>query len=200
MYVEGRTRRLVATALAALGLVLSIVGCGSAVANHNSSIPQYRVTAILTSERSGGVRACYFLAYTQPPQCGVGIHVSGVDLGSLRGVQRYSNGTVVSGPVELTGNWDQGVLAVSTTASAQGTPTAAHFKSMTPLGTGDPMDAQRRLNADANVLANRGIVVLENGFKDNNFYVVVAVADDATVAYLTQHYGPVVVGQWLVPT
>lgn len=184
-------------ALAALGLV---AGCGSGVANHNSSIPQYRVTAILTSERSGDVRACYFLAYTQPPQCGIGIQVSGVDLGSIRGVQRYSNGTVVSGPVELTGNWDQGVLAVSTTAPAQSTPTAAHFKSMTPLGTGDPMDAQRRLNADAKVLANRGIVVLENGFKDNNFYVVVAVADDATVAYLTQHYGPVVVGEWLVPT
>jgi hypothetical protein len=73
--------------------------------------------------------------------------------------------------------------------------------SMTRDGTGDPVDAQRRLNADANQLANRGIIVLENGFNSGkSFYVVVAVADDATVAYLSQHYGPVVIGEWLAPT
>lgn len=200
MLIAKATRRLAATTIAVFVLALSTV-CGSAPAKHTSAMPLYRVTAFVTSDHQLGLRACYFIAFTEPPQCGVGIRVSRVDIGSLAGVRRYSNGTIVSGPVELIGSWDRGVLTVTTTTPAKGSPTVAHFVSMTPEGTGDPVDAQRRLNADANQLANRGIIVLENGFNSNkNLYVVVAVADASTVAYLSQQYGPVVIGEWLAPT
>lgn len=196
--------RLRARALPRLGTTLAVMlataGCGT----HAGFLPPaYQITAPLLSVRGGPVYACHAVLLSYPPAgCG-GVLVHGVGIGQVPGVQRYTNGTLYTPTVRLVGTWDGQALAVTQPPQAAKLQTPVQQPNCQTGGAGlspSSLALQQRVGQDQATLVQHGVAVLETvPCPSSTLYMLVAVADEATVSYLKSRYGPVEVAGWLQP-
>jgi hypothetical protein len=173
--------------------LLGILGAGSS----GPAATRYEVAAPLQLATGGRVFACYVFLLTYPAEgCG-GILVRAVDFSRLPGVEGYPGGALVSQPMRLVGTWDGTALTLTQPPGAASTvagppqPCAAEA----PSEPG-PDTIQRQVQV-TQALATRGIhVLMSTGCGGDTVGVVVPVADETTVAWLTSHYQASVAG-WL---
>jgi len=183
-------------------LGFGLVAAGLGVLGAGSSGPaatRYQVTAPLQLATGGKVFACYAFLLSYPAEgCG-GILVRGVDFSQVPNVGGYGGGAVVSPPMRLVGTWDG--TALTLTESPQpaqkepGLPQPCAADATSEPGP-DPVRLQIQV---IDALAARGIhVLMSTGCGGDTVGVVVPVADEATVSWLTSRYHARVVG-WLRP-
>src|SRR5215470_8688822 len=141
-----------------IGSGLLTIGCGTVVLAHPAH--RYTITTSLLSLKGGPVMACYMIMLSLPPAGCSGVVVKGVDIRGLPGAHAFANGTVETLTMRLVGNWDRQALTLAKppvpakpAPPASSTPVQATPAPITP----DLLDAQRRLNADAERLRSRGI-------------------------------------------
>jgi hypothetical protein len=174
---------------------LGVLGAGSS----GPAVTRYEVTAPLQLATGGRVFACYAFLMSYPAEgCG-GILVREVDFSQLPNIGGYGGGAVVSSPMRLVGTWDG--TALTLTQSPQpaqkepGMPQPCAAGATSEAGP-DPIRLQIQV---IDALATRGIHVLEStGCGSDTVGVVVPVADEATVSWLTSHYDARIAG-WLRP-
>ena len=181
-------------------LMMSCSACGYAGIAGVRQSPLYTVTTSLMQKPGQNAVACFAMPLPYPPiGCG-GPEVVGVDLQTLPGFQRYRNGVVSVGTVRLVGSWRAGTLALTQP------PESASPKDITPVPqcaqtSADPAPdgtpEGRKLMSDPDVLKTRGIQVLEFYVCQQALFVVVSVADNATVKFMSETYAPVKVAGWL---
>jgi hypothetical protein len=190
----------VRTTSTALGFGLLAAGLG--VLGAGSSGPaatRYEVTAPLQLATGSKVFACYAFLMTYPAEgCG-GILVRGVDFSKVPNVEGYPSGALVSQPMRLVGTWDGRALTL--TEAPQAAQTAPGLpqpctQDFSPQPGFDSIQLQIEV---ADALRKRGSdVLMSAGCDGMTVGVVLPVADDATVDWLTRHYHVNVVG-WLRP-
>lgn len=134
-----------------------------------------------------------------PIGCG-GPEVVGIDLQTLPGFQRYRNGVESVGTMHLIGTWEAGVLTLiqppEGASAKDSTPTPRCAQ--TPADPGpDSTSEGRKLMSDEDLLKARGIQVLEFFVCQQALFIVVSVADTATVEFMNDRYAPVRVAGWL---
>jgi hypothetical protein len=181
--------------LATLGLGLLAAGLG--VVGAGSSGPaaiRYELDAPLLAS-GGRVFACFSDALMGPTACG-GIEVKGVDVSQIPD-GGGDHGLPWSQTMRLVGTWDGRALTLTETPqpaqTAPGLPEPCP-QDFSPQAGFDSIQHQIEV---ADALRNRGIdVLMSTGCDGMKVGVVVPVADDATVDWLTRHYHVNVVG-WL---
>lgn len=184
----------VRTTAATVGFGLLAAGLG--VLGAGSSGPaaiRYELDAPLLAA-GGRVFACFSDALMDPAAgCG-GIEVKGVDVGQ---VPDGGGDPPWSQPMRLVGTWDGQALTLTEGPQALQTPPG-----LPPLCTQnfnsqpEPDSMQRQIEV-VDALRRRGVDVLEStGCDHATVGVLVVVADDATVDWITKHYHVNVVS-WL---
>jgi hypothetical protein len=178
-----------------LAASLGVLGAGSS----GPAATRYEVIAPLQLATGGKVFACYAFLMTYPAEgCG-GIEVRGVDFSQMPNVEAYPSGAQVSQAMRLVGTWDGHALTVT-----EGPQPAAKASGLLQpcvqdqgsLPGSDSMGLQLQVT---DALRTRGIeVLMSTGCDSTTIGVVVPVADDATVSWLTHHYRVKVAG-WLRP-
>ncbi len=180
------------TGLGILAASLGVLGAGSS----GPAATRYELHAPL-GVAGGRVFACfsYADALMDPVSCG-GIEVKGVDISQIPdGGGDY--GLPFSHPMRLVGTWDGRALTL--TEAPQPTKTAPGLpqpctQDFSPEPGADSM--QRQIEV-IDALRTRGVdVLMSTGCDSNAVGIVVPVADDATVNWLTSHYHVKIVG-WL---
>jgi len=180
---------------AALGLGLLAAGLG--VLGAGSSGPaaiRYELNAPLAAT-GGRVFACFSYALGDPADgCG-GIEVKGVDFSQVP--DGDGSGLPFSHAMRLVGTWDGHALTVTErpqlAEKAAGLPQPCS-QDFSPQPGFDSIQLQIEV---ADALRNRGIdVLMSTGCDGMTVGVVVPVADDATVNWLTSHY-PARIAGWL---
>jgi len=141
--------------------------------------------------------ACRMVLLSDPPAgCG-GVEVRGVaDPMRLPGARRLSNGVIQTDTVRLVGTWDGYALNL-TEPPLRATPPLASRRPVAAPATPQALAAQQRLVADMRELRRQGVLVMQCAPNGDAVSALVPVADDRTVATLTQRYGPVLVSAWL---
>jgi hypothetical protein len=178
---------------------LGLVAAGLGVLGAGSSGPaaiRYELNAPLLATGSQ-VFACFSDALMDPATCG-GIEVKGIDISQLPdgGGDR---GMPFSHPLRLVGTWDGQALTLTEAPqpaqSAPGLPQPCPQDFSPPPGF-DSIQLQIEV---ADALRSRGVeVLMSTGCEGTTVGVVVPVADDATVAWITKREQVNVVG-WLRP-
>jgi hypothetical protein len=189
------------TATLGLGLaaaLLGVLGAGSS----GPTATRYEVTAELLLASDGKTYACYLYAQSFPPTACGGIEVRGVDLTQIPGVEGYPSGGQGSPARRLVGTWDGQALTLTEppqlAARAMGLPQPCQQELGFDGAPGMPLMGQ--VDNDWVALRARGIDLLETMPCDSaTVGIVVVVADDQTVGWLTSHYRPIKVGGWLRP-
>jgi hypothetical protein len=180
---------------AAFGFGLLAAGLG--VLGAGSSGPaaiRYELNAPL-GVAGGRVFACFSYALMDPVSCG-GIEVKGVDISQIP-EGGGDHGSPWSQTMRLVGTWDGQALTL--TQAPQPTQTASGLpqpctQDFSPQPGADSTQYQIEV---ADALRSRGVdVLMSTGCDGNAVGIVVPVADDATVNWLTSHYHVKIVG-WL---
>jgi hypothetical protein len=181
-------------------LVATCVACGSAAA-HPSGL--YAVTSIVMQKPGEAPRACFAVPLPEPPiGCG-GPALDHTDISTMPGFTNYRNGVRASGMVRLVGTWDSQKLTLTRAPEAAAitdqtqAPNCAQDGSE-PQGPGLPPMMQKVAD-DSSTLEAHGIQVLEMYMCKNSLFMVVPVADQPSVDFLTSRYGNVKVDGWLLP-
>ena len=179
-----------------LGLVAATLGVLGAGSSGPAAI-KYELNAPLLAT-GGRVFACFSDALMDPTAgCG-GIEVKGVDISQLPD-GGGDHGLPWSHPMRLVGTWDGKALTLTEAPQAAqrapGLPQPCS-QDFSPQPGSDSI--QRQIEV-IDGLRNRGVdVLMSTGCDGMAVGVVVPVADDATVDWLTRHYHVKVVG-WLRP-
>lgn len=175
-----------------LAASLGVLGAGSS----GPAATRYELSAPLVVTAGGRVFACFSWDLMAVDSCG-GIEVKGVDVSHIPSVGADPGGRPFSPPMRLVGTWDG--TALTLTESPQpaqkepGLPQPCAADATSEPGP-DPIRLQIQV---IDALATRGIhVLMSTGCGGDTVGVVVPVADDATVDWLTRHYRVKVVG-WL---
>jgi len=178
-----------------LGLVAAGVGVLGAGSSGPAAI-RYGLNAPLLATGSR-VFACFSDALMDPATCG-GIEVKGIDISQVPD-GGGDHGLPWSHPLRLVGTWDGHALTLTEgphpaqTAPGLPEPCSQAFR---PQPGFDSIQHQIEV---ADALRNRGVdVLMSTGCDGTTVGVVLPVADDATVDWLTRHYRVKVVG-WLQP-
>jgi hypothetical protein len=174
-----------------LAAALGVLGAGSS----GPAAIRYELDAPLLAA-GGRVFACFSDALMDPAAgCG-GIEVKGVDVSQVPD-GGGDHGLPWSQPMRLVGTWDGQALTLTEAPQAAQTPPG-----LPPLCTGDfnsqpePDSMQRQIEV-IDALRSRGVDVLEStGCDRTTVGVLVPVADEATLTWLSRHYRVNVVG-WL---
>jgi hypothetical protein len=174
-----------------LAAALGVLGAGSS----GPAAIRYELDAPLLAA-GGRVFACFSDALMDPATgCG-GIEVKGVDVSQVPD-GGGDHGLPWSQPMRLVGTWDGQALTLTEAPQVAQTPPG-----LAPLCTQDfnsqpePDSMQRQIEV-IDALRSRGVDVLESAGCDRTTVgVLVAVADEATVTWLSRHYRVNVVG-WL---
>jgi len=181
-------------------LAATCVACGKAAANPSEL---YTVTSIVMQKPGEAPHACFAVPLPEPPiGCG-GPALDRADISTMPGFTKYRNGVEASGMVRLVGTWDSRQLTLTRPPEAAATtdqtqaPNCAQDGSE-PQGPGLPPMMQGVAD-DSPALEVRGIQVLEMYMCKKSLFMVVPVADQATVDFLTSRYGNVKVDGWLLP-
>ncbi len=182
-------------------LAFAVAACGQPLVKA-SSTARYTVTASLMQKPGEDLRACTFIPLPLPPiGCG-GVSISGLDILTLPDETRYRNGVVSAGTYRLVGTWGSGQLVLT----AQPSPARANDLTPMPSCSQDPYERSptdtpqgQRLMADSQVLKDRGIEPLQFYMCRQVLFVVVAVADQPTVDFMTSRYAPASIAGWLHP-
>jgi len=178
-----------------LGLFAATLGVLGAGSSGPAAI-RYELNAPVLATGSR-VFACFSDALMDPATCG-GIEVKGIDVSQIPD-GAGDHGLPWSHPMRLVGTWDGQALTL--TEAPQPAQTAPGLpqpctQDFSPQPGFDSMQTQIEV---ANALRNRGIdVLMSTGCDGMTVGVVLPVADDATVDWLTNHYRVKVVG-WLRP-
>ncbi len=184
---------------AALGFGLLAAGLGLLGAGSSGlTAPRYEVSAPLLAT-GGLVFACFAYDLMDPVHACGGIEVRGVDASRLPGGDGYPGGGHVSHAMRLVGTWDGHALTLTEppqlAAQSLGLPHPCVRDQGSQPGP-DTMALQRQVT---DALRARGIEgLMSTGCDSATVGVVVPVADEATVSWLTQHYRVEVAG-WLRP-
>jgi hypothetical protein len=178
-----------------LAASLGVLGAGSS----GLSATRYEVAAPLQLATGGKVFACYAFLLTYPAEgCG-GIEVRSVDFSQMPNVEGFPSGAQVSQTMRLVGTWDGRALTLTETPQpAQTAPRLPEpcTQDFSPQPGSDSIQLQIEVT---DALRNRGLdVLMSTGCDGMKVGVVLPVADDATVDWLTRHYPVNVVG-WLRP-
>jgi hypothetical protein len=161
------------------------------------------VTAALELTSHGTVFACYAFLMTYPDEgCG-GIKVRGVDFNQIANTEGYPSGVQVSPAFRLVGTWDGQAMTLTERPQPAGNapglpvpcvqdPNVASRPGITPL--------DRWMGDQEGSARSQGIEVLQAfSCDERTLGLVVVVADQRTVTWLTNRYGPVKVAGWLRP-
>ena len=168
-----------------LGLFAATLGVLGAGSSGPAAI-RYELDAPLLAT-GGRVFACFSDALMGPTACG-GIEVKGVDVSQIP-EGGGDHGSPWSQPMRLVGTWDGQALTLTEAPQVAQTPPG-----LPPLCTQDfnaqpePDSMQRQIDV-IDALQRRGVAVLESAGCDHaTVGVLVVVADDATVDWITKHY------------
>ena len=173
---------------------LGVLGAGSS----GPAATRYELSAPLVVAAGGRVFACFSWDLMTVDSCG-GIEVKGIDVSQIPSPGVDPNGWPFSPAMRLVGTWDGHALTLTEEARpaerAPGLPDPCLRDQGSAPGP-DSMALQRQVT---DALRARGIeVLMSTGCDRTTVGVVVPVADDATVSWLTQHYRVEVAG-WLRP-
>jgi hypothetical protein len=173
-----------------LAAALGVLGAGSS----GPAAIRYELNAPLLAT-GGRVFACFSDALMGPTACG-GIEVKGVDISQVPD-GGGDHGSPWSQPMRLVGTWDGQALTLTDAPQVAQMPPG-----LPPLCTQDsnsqpePDSMQRQIEV-TDALQSRGVDVLESAGCDRaTVGVLVVVADDATVDWITKRYHVNVVS-WL---
>jgi hypothetical protein len=187
----GARGTLATVGLGLLAATIGLLGAGSS----GPAVVRYELNAPLLAT-GGRVFACFSDALMDPAAgCG-GIEVKGVDVSQIPD-GGGDHGLPWSLPMRLVGTWDGRALTL--TEAPQPAQTAPGLpepctQDFSPQPGFDSMQLQIEV---ADALRNRGVdVLMSTGCDGMKVGVVVPVADDTTVDWLTRHYHVNVVG-WL---
>jgi hypothetical protein len=176
----------------------------SAIASPPAGSQKYVVTATVLQVPGQLPRACFAMPASYPPIGCSGVAIRGLDMSSVRGLLRYSNGvSATPGLVRLVGTWDGDALTLTQPAS-YAPPSAASEIPGCALVPGQSTDdlippVIQRVMDDRVFLESNGIVVLEFYPCKGTVFLGIAVADQRSIDFLTNRYGHVEVGGWLQP-
>lgn len=178
--------------LGLLAAALGVLGAGS----NGPAATRYELNAPLLAT-GGRVFACFSDALMDPATCG-GIEVKGVDISQVPD-GGGDHGLPFSHPMRLVGTWNGQALTLTEAPqparTAPGLPEPCS-QDFSPQPGSDSTQLQIEV---ANALRSRGIdVLMSTGCDGMKVGVVLPLADDATVDWLTRHYRVKVVG-WLRP-
>jgi hypothetical protein len=185
--------RLATLGLGLLAATIGVLGAGSS----GPAAVRYELNNPLLAT-GGRVFACFSDALMGPSTgCG-GIEVKGVDVSQVPD-GGGDHGLPWSQPMRLVGSWDGQALTLTEAPqpaqAAPGLPEPCQ-QDFSPQPGFDSIQLQTEVT---DALRNRGIdVLMSTGCDGRKVGVVVPVADDATVGWLTRHYHVNVVG-WLRP-
>jgi len=169
---------------------LGLLGAGSS----GPAATRYELNAPLAAS-GGRVFACFSYALMDPADgCG-GIEVKGVDFSQVP--DGDGSGLPFSHAIRLVGTWDGHALTVTErpqlAEKASGLPQPCP-QDFSPQPGADSM--QRQIEV-IDALRTRGVdVLMSTGCDGNAVGIVVPVADDATISWLTSHYHVKIAG-WL---
>jgi len=183
-------------------LLATLTACGQ-VATVGTAPPLYSVTATVMQKPGEAPHACFGTPLPYPPiGCG-GPDLRGVDMLTVRGVTRYSNGVLATGALRLVGTWDGHALTLTRPPeSAAATDVTRMPQCAQEPGTSssDPIpQVMKEVMADEGLLRSHGIQLLEFYPCKNTVFLGLAVADSQSVDFLTSRYGHVEVAGWLQP-
>jgi hypothetical protein len=189
---------------ATLGLGLLAAFTGILAAGSSGPAPaRYQVVAPLLFLRSGPIYACF--SYDLMGGCG-GIPVHGAVLGDLPidGQLTVASVGITTGPVRLIGMWDGNVLTLSESPKAgQGNaifPDACVQSQGFDEAPGVTPALEQRVIDDYDLMRAQHIEPLQFGMCDETTLgMVVVVADDAAVSWLTGRYHNIKIAGWLQP-
>ena len=174
-----------------LAAALGVLGAGSS----GPAAIRYELNAPLLAT-GGRVFACFSYVLMGPSDgCG-GIEVQGVDINRLPD-GGGARGLPFSQPMRLVGTWDgQALTLTEAPQAAQTAPGLPPLCTRNFNSQPEPDSIQRQIEV-TDALRSRGVDVLEStGCDRTTVGVLVPVADEATVAWITKHYHVNVVG-WL---
>lgn len=176
--------------LGVLAASLGVLGAGSS----GPAAIRYELNAPLLAT-GGRVFACFSSDLMDPTHCG-GIEVKGVDISQVPD-GGGDHGLPWSQPMRLVGIWDGQALTLTeapqAAQTAQGLPRLCQ---QDPNSQPEPDSIQRQIEVAA-ALRSRGVEVLEStGCDRTTVGVLVPVADEAAVTWLSRQYRVNVVG-WL---
>jgi hypothetical protein len=192
-------RQIAATiGLGLTAALLGILGAGSS----GPAATRYEVTAELLLANDGKVYACYLYAQAFPPTACGGIEIRGVDFSQIPNVDGYPSGGQGSPPRRLVGTWDGQALTLTEpphpAATAMGLPQPCQQEVGFDGAPG--MRLLKQVDNDWEALRARGIDLLETMPCDSTTVgIVLVVANDQAVGWLTSHYRPIKVAGWLRP-
>jgi hypothetical protein len=172
---------------------LGLLGAGSS----GPAAMRYELDAPLLAT-GGRVFACFSDDLMDPAtHCG-GIEVKGVDVSHIPD-GGGDHGLPWSQTMRLVGNWDGHVLTLTEAPQiAQTAPGPPQPCQQDPNSQPEPDSIQRQIEV-IDALRSRGVeVLMSTGCDRTTVGVLVPVADDATVAWITSRYHVNVVG-WLRP-
>jgi hypothetical protein len=135
----------------------------------------------------------------EPLKCD-GMELRGIDLRTLPGHHVQPGDLVYVNNVKVTGTWD-GVAVTATRPARVVDPNSVLWRTDTcdQTGIGGAYPVQDRLNKDFQILKGRGIYLMSDLPCVDGVQAMVAIADPATVTYLTTTYGVRHVVGWFQP-
>ena len=192
--------RLLGVRMTSAALGFGLLAAGLGVLGAGSSGPaaiRYELNAPLLAT-GGRVFACFSDALMGPAAgCG-GIEVKGVDLSQVPD-GGGDHGSPWSQTMRLVGTWDGQALTLTEAPQPAQTAPGLPQPCTQDFSPQPGFDSIRLQIEVADALRNRGIdVLMSTGCDGMTVGVVLPVADDATVDWLTRHYHARVVG-WLRP-
>jgi hypothetical protein len=135
----------------------------------------------------------------EPLKCD-GMELRGIDLRTLPGHHVQQDGVVYAYSVKIVGTWD-GVAVTATRPPRVVDPRSVVLQPETcdQRGVSGTDPVQIRVNKDSQTLKNRGIYLMSDMPCVDGVQVLVAIADPATVEYLTTTYDVRHVVGWFQP-
>jgi hypothetical protein len=177
--------------------VTVLVSDGSA-RPHAATTPTYTVVApVLYLTRVGTPMACLAMLESLPPAGCAGVPVSGYDFKRVPGLVRFHAMGWQTRPLRLVGTWNGPALALTrapipaTAARPEPNPPEDCHGQSTPASTA----LAKRITRD-----HATFNMLELDPCGDTVWVLVAVADKATISYIHEHFGSSVkIAGWLQP-
>lgn len=185
------------SALVGLGVLASFTGV-LAAGSSGPGATRYAVNAPLMFMRAGPTYACF--TFDLMGHC-AGIPVRGATLGNLPidGLMTAADIGIITLPVRLVGSWDGTALTLTQAPEPAPAPMAIHqpCEQTTDFDGNFVISWQSRVWDDPGP-SGRGLHVMETMPCDRTTLgVLVAVADETTVKWLSTHYPSVRVAGWL---
>lgn len=183
-------------------MLLALTSCaGSSTPGAAPPSPKslYTVTAIVMQKPGEAPHACAGVPLPYPPiGCG-GPDVQGLNLAALHGVERYSNGVLAARHLRLVGRWNGHALVLTQPPELRSVKDATRLPECVQDGTEVVTPKMQSILADHELLKSHGIEPILLAPCRGAVFIVIPVADQESVKFLTDRYGPLNVAGWLQP-